>query len=127
MIPANRARVRCASGSQLRRSRSPRSHSSMAARKAARTGIAAGQTLGVFSHVFERRIRDCSRKLGGSIRVGSPATVVAEPTDLRSRAKAPRRCPGSLDWCHAVGVAQLVELLVVVQAVAGSSPVAHPS
>jgi hypothetical protein len=26
-----------------------------------------------------------------------------------------------------VGVAQLVELLVVVQAVAGSSPVAHPS
>ena len=28
---------------------------------------------------------------------------------------------------HAVGVAQLVELLVVVQAVAGSSPVAHPS
>ena len=27
----------------------------------------------------------------------------------------------------AVGVAQLVELLVVVQAVAGSSPVAHPS
>jgi hypothetical protein len=27
----------------------------------------------------------------------------------------------------AVGVAQLVELLVVVQVVAGSSPVAHPS
>jgi hypothetical protein len=28
---------------------------------------------------------------------------------------------------HVVGVAQLVELLVVVQAVVGSSPIAHPS
>jgi hypothetical protein len=31
----------------------------------------------------------------------------------------------AVDWKHAVGVAQLVELLVVVQVVAGSSPVAH--
>ncbi len=30
-----------------------------------------------------------------------------------------------LDWSHAVDVAQLVELLVVVQAVAGSNPVVH--
>ena len=31
-----------------------------------------------------------------------------------------------LDWSPPVGVAQLVELLVVVQAVVGSSPIAHP-
>ena len=33
----------------------------------------------------------------------------------------------TLDLRGAVGVAQLVELLVVVQAVGGSSPLAHPS
>jgi len=33
----------------------------------------------------------------------------------------------ALHWASAVSVAQLVELLVVVQAVAGSNPVAHPS
>jgi hypothetical protein len=33
---------------------------------------------------------------------------------------------GPLDWGCAVDVAQLVELLVVVQAVAGSNPVVHP-
>lgn len=31
-----------------------------------------------------------------------------------------------LSLCHMVVVAQLVELLVVVQEVAGSSPVSHP-
>ncbi len=40
-----------------------------------------------------------------------------------------RRLAGSLnsDPQPVVGVAQLVELLVVVQAVVGSSPIAHPS
>ena len=35
--------------------------------------------------------------------------------------------PGGPEACNAVDVAQLVELLVVVQAVVGSNPIVHPS
>ena len=48
--------------------------------------------------------------------------------DRRARGAAGRDVlRGGLHFGPAVGVAQLVELLVVVQVVAGSSPVAHPS
>jgi hypothetical protein len=43
-----------------------------------------------------------------------------------SRARAGSAALQALHWAGAVSVAQLVELLVVVQAVAGSNPVAHP-
>ena len=54
----------------------------------------------------------------------------ANPIRRRSHVHASVRCGGSaesryIEW-RAVSVAQLVELLVVVQAVAGSNPVAHP-
>ncbi len=50
---------------------------------------------------------------------------------MRGLATSPSRGPvtGAMDGypcSRTVGVAQLVELLVVVQVVAGSSPVAHP-
>ena len=55
------------------------------------------------------------------------------PAPVRHDRRARRRCrprrpePAGYTSSPAVGVAQLVELLVVVQVVAGSSPVAHPS
>src|SRR3954449_1401952 len=60
--------------------------------------------------------------------VGSSAMGTGAPP--REGSRTPSLFPpngASTLQTHAVGVAQLVELLVVVQAVAGSSPVAHPS
>jgi len=78
----------------------------------ARQGLAAGLEV-VDGHVYEHGVH-------------------AEPLVLSSCPTLPRRQNPLLD-CErrprgrrVVGVAQLVELLVVVQAVAGSSPVAHP-
>ena len=49
------------------------------------------------------------------------------PRPTRSaRPSSARRCAANVGRASVVGVAQQVELLVVVQAVAGSSPVAHP-
>src|SRR3954453_2848216 len=60
--------------------------------------------------------------------VGSSAMGTGAPPREGSRSPSlfPPNGAATLQT-HAVGVAQLVELLVVVQAVAGSSPVAHPS
>ena len=50
------------------------------------------------------------------------------PPEIVARMRASRSADALLDSdTSTVGVAQLVELLVVVQAVGGSSPLAHPS
>ena len=77
------------------------------------------------------------RELGGSgdamdeIRTRPPSSGASRSArTIRARASActsvPPRSVRPLHWKPAVGVAQLVELLVVVQAVGGSSPLAHP-
>ena len=62
----------------------------------------------------------------GRVRRGVATDTVS---DRQPRPRRACRLPGDAGRFggHAVGVAQLVELLVVVQAVGGSSPLAHPS
>jgi hypothetical protein len=67
---------------------------------------------------FPRLPRETSRIIFWSPRGGLAPT---SPLMLKER---PESLPEAPDWNGAVGVAQLVELLVVVP-VAGSSPVAH--
>ena len=76
-------------------------------------GLSLGAALG--RHTRVRRLQD----VGGSVQAGPSwrhsTGVRSAATHRNGRFK-----------CSTVGVAQLVELLVVVQAVGGSSPLAHP-
>ena len=72
-----------------------------------------------------------SSSAAGSCRAASGATRTAccgpRCASARARGSPPRAPAEGYTASRAVGVAQLVELLVVVQAVAGSSPVTHLS
>ena len=70
----------------------------------------------------------CARRTGRSTRP-SRAAATASSSPRGATRRLPDAAGPMLDWARSlvVGVAQLVELRVVVPAAAGSSPVAHPS
>src|SRR3954464_5283400 len=82
--------------------------------------------IGQIAHVGTRRCRSWSAGRQAQMDSGG-ASIAARPhVELAQDRGDVGSVPGSRLTVRLVGVAQLVELLVVVQAVAGSSPVAHP-
>src|SRR5665213_2854860 len=73
-----------------------------------------------------RSYRSASATYVGVARSGLNGTQPSIGPLPRGRPGPPPVATALLDWVRLVGVAQLVELRVVVPAVAGSNPVAHP-
>ena len=87
--------------------------------------LAAGPMAAVTGNVAQKsNLRHVSREIFGENRKSGKTTAKQQVSYL-SLPFQPAGSPEGLIW-HMVGVAQLAERLVVVQEVAGSTPVAHP-